>query len=125
MASQASKLAVEKQKHRQSLANAKRRAEKRSMTDALVRKGAILSTAGVIGAMNRFDVPVEIGGFPWKVGVAGLAWIGEALTGGVAQSVFGGIGDGTLAIYVERAISTKTLIAGEDEDDDEDEGGEL
>lgn len=127
MASTASKLAVEKAKHRQSMANARRRAERSKIEDALIRKGTIMGTAGIYGTMNRFDVPVDLGGFPWKVAVAGLAWVGEAMSKGAVQSVMGGIGDATLAIYVERAITQKTLIAGEDDDDGdgEGEGGEL
>lgn len=117
-------------KHQRALSNARNRAQRDSMTSTFVRKGALLTAAGVYGALNRFEVGPSIGGFPYKVGVIGICWIGEALTSGVAQAIFGGIGDGSMAIYTERAISNNTLVAGAVGEDDEmevieAEGGEL
>ena len=39
------------------------------------------------------------------------------------QAIAAGVGDSTTYIYIERAISTDTIIAGDEED--EDEGGEI
>lgn len=111
---------------RQRLANARRRMEQRNMEQTLVRKGTLLASAAGYGTLNRLGVPVSIGGFPWKIGVATLALLGEGLTKGNTQAVMAGLADSTLAIYVERSISTNTLIAGGEGDyEDEDDGGEM
>jgi len=85
---------------------------------------------------------VSMGGFPWKLGVEALALLGEGMSKGALQAIMAGIADGTLAIYVERSISTDTIIAGDedikygksvrrpirgddDDDDDDDDGGEV
>lgn len=81
---------------------------------SLIRKGTVFGTAAVLGTMNRLNVPIAIAGFPWKVAVAGVAMIVEATTKGPVQAVAGGIGDATMAVYIERSISTGSLIAGDD-----------
>ncbi len=107
------------------LAAARRRYQTKSLENTLIRKAAIVSTAALYGALNRMNVPVAIGGFPWKLGVVTLATLGEGLTKGAVQAASGGIADSTMAIYIERSISTDTLIAGDDdpydEDDDDDD----
>jgi hypothetical protein len=80
---------------------------------ALVRKAAVATSAGVMGAMRRHGVPNEIKGFPWKMGIWTVATIFEALGKGLVQSVAGGIGDSTLAIYTHNGVATGSLIAGE------------
>lgn len=124
MASASSKIEMLKQKNRAAVAGVRRRLESKEMQKTLIRKGAIIATAGTYGTMNRFDVPVEVGGFPWKLAVMGLSFIGEATTQGPAQAAFSGVGDATMAIYLERSISTNTLVAGDGYDDYEDEDAE-
>lgn len=104
------------------IANARRRQREQSLTGALVRKSAGISTAALYGTLNRLAVPATIGGFPWKIGVITLATLGEALSSGMAQSACAGIADATQAIYVERSISKNTLVAGNGNGDS---GGEV
>lgn len=111
----------------QRIAAANRRHKEKMLQAAIVRKGTNVSTAALYGTLNRFGVPVTLGGFPWKLGVWTISTIGEALTKGNWQAALAGVSDSTQAIYVERSISTGTVIAGNaDEDDgDSDDGGEL
>lgn len=94
------------------IANAGRRVKTQSMERMIIRKAGVLGTASVYGAMNRMGVPHELAGFPWKVAVGTIATVGEALSGGKTQAVCAGIADATTAIYIERSISTGTVIAG-------------
>lgn len=105
------------------VAAARRRAEKGTLERTLVHKGVLITSAALYGTLNRMNVPIAIAGFPWKIGIGALALLGEGLTGGNLQAVFSGISDSTMAIYIERSITTDTLIAGED--DPEEEGGEV
>ena len=102
--------------YRNRLAAARRRTTANQLERTLVRKGSVLSTAATYGVLNRVGVPVDVGGFPWKIAVEALALAGEGMTKGNIQAVFGGIADATAAVYVERSISMNTLIAGEDDD---------
>ena len=130
----ASAIETVKAEGRARLAAANRRFRQKGMEQMLIRKAAVLSSAAVYGTLNRVGVPVDIAGFPWKVGVAALALLGEGLSKGATQAVMAGLADTTLAIYVERSISTNTLIAGQygygiegddDDDDDDDDSGEI
>jgi hypothetical protein len=91
-----------------------RRYRTKGLEAALVRKASLISSAGIYGTLNRLAVPVELAGFPWKIGVAALALLGEGMSRGALQSIMAGVADATLAIYVERSISTNTLVAGDD-----------
>ena len=126
MANGTSAIELMKKEASQKIANANRRAREKGLENTLVHKGALLTTAALYGSLNRMDVPIEIGGFPWKLGVTGLALLAEGMTKGTTQAVAGGVADATLAIYIERSISTNTLVAGDDDwdDDDDDAGGE-
>lgn len=93
-------------------AAASRRHKTQSLLGMMVRKSSIMGTASVYGAMNRMGVPVEVAGFPWKLAVGTIANLGEALSGGKTQAVCAGIADATTAIFIERAITTGTVIAG-------------
>ena len=94
------------------VANLTRRYKQKNLEHALVRKASLLTTAAVFGTLDRMKVPVAIAGFPWKLGVASLALLGEGLTKGNVQAIMAGLADSTLAIYVSKSISTNTLIAG-------------
>lgn len=80
---------------------------------ALVRKAAVVTSAGMYGAMDQFGVPKAIKGFPWKLGVWALMTGVEAMTKGAVQQFAGGVGDTTLGLYVHGAVAGKTLIAGD------------
>ena len=63
-----------KQDHKASVAAASRRFKTKTMEALWWRKGAGLTTAATIGTMNRFGVPVSIGGlFPCKPAVTIVA----------------------------------------------------
>ena len=114
-----------------------RRMKSNALERVLVHKGALAVSAALYGTLNRLGVRVDIGGFPWKIGVGGLALLGEGMTSGNWQAVLSGIADSTFAIYIERSISTNTLIAGdgteyetveneeEEEEEEEEDGGEV
>jgi len=102
----------------------KRTTERRGLERALVRKASVLTSAATLGTLRRMGVPVAIAGFPWKLGVSTLALLGEGMSKGNVQAVMGGIADASMAIYVERSIGNKVLVAGEG-DYDEDDGGEV
>ncbi len=113
------------------IAAARRRAQSQALERTLVHKGTLITSAALYGTLNRMNVPIAVAGFPWKLGVGALALLGEGLSRGNMQAVMSGVADATMAIYVERSITTDTLIAGEhddyddDDDDDDDEGGEV
>lgn len=108
-----SELDVVKAEHSQRMAAANRRYKMENFKHTLVRKGAIVGTAAVYGTLNRLDVPVAIGGFPWKLAVSALALVVEGTTSGMLQATAAGISDSTTAIFTERAISENTLIVGQ------------
>jgi len=124
-------LEVAKKETARRIAGARERLRRTTLEHTIVRKGTGVTTAAIYGSMNRMGVPVEIAGFPWKVAVATLAQLGEGLSSGYTQAVFAGVADSTTAIYIERALSTDTLIAGEDDDEyidaesEDDDGGTL
>ena len=116
------------------IASANQRRKASGTERMLVRKATLVGTAGVYGVLNRMGVPVEIAGFPVKLAISTAANLAEAMTGGNTQAVMAGIADATTAIYVERSITTGTVIAGDYEvgaEDDEiieveaDDGGQL
>lgn len=110
---------------RSKITAANQRAKSKGLERTLVRKGSLLVSSAVYGTLNRMEVPIAIAGFPWKLGVGALALLGEGMSKGNLQAVLGGVADSTMAIYVERSISTNNLVAGEGDvgwDDDEDPG---
>lgn len=94
------------------IAAASRRNKTQGLERMLVRKASLVGAAGLYGALNRYNVPVDIGGFPYKLAVSTIANLTEAMTGGNLQAVAAGIADATTAIYIERAVTTGSVIAG-------------
>ena len=119
MATQAEMATIEA---RNRIAAARRSQKAKSYEHTLVRKSSGLITAAFFGTLNRMNVPVSIAGFPVKLGVIALAQLGEGLSKGNMAAAMAGIADSVTAIYVERTISTSTLVAGDGESDD---GGEI
>ena len=115
MATAAARAEIELAKKEASMriASATQRRKASSTERMLVRKATLVGTAGVYGVLNRMGVPVEIAGFPVKLAISTAANLAEAMTGGNTQAVMAGIADATTAIYVERSITTGTVIAGE------------
>lgn len=100
-----------------------------ALVNGAVRKGMVALTSGVYGALHRYGVRDDIAGFPWRLGVWTLATITEALSRGAVQSTAAGISDASMAVYLERAIATDSLVAGDNNDDgvagdNNDDGGE-
>lgn len=91
------------------------KAEKHMLTAALVRKGVVAVSSSLYGALDLYEVPKTIKGFPWKIGVWFAATLTEALSGGLVQQTGGGVSDTTLALYLHDAIAKKTVIAGDRE----------
>lgn len=108
-----SELELLKRENAEKLRNANRRAKQNQFENTLVRKGAGMGTAAIIGTLNRFDVPVTVGSwFPWKLAVSAGALTVEALSKGKVQAAAAGIGEAVNSIYVERSITENTLIVG-------------
>ena len=101
-----------KKDHASKSAAAGRRAKMARLEAMFYRKGAGMLTAATFGTLNRLDVSVSVGWFPWKLAVTTAALAVEASTGGKIQATAAGIGEATNAIYIERAISENTLIVG-------------
>jgi hypothetical protein len=123
-----------KAESRAKITAANQRQKSKTLERTLVRKGSLLVSSAIYGTMNRMDVPVALAGFPWKLGVGAIALLGEGMSKGNLQAVLGGVADSTMAIYVERSISTNNLVAGDvgweddgsaDPDDDDPDGGEI
>ncbi len=112
--------AILKLKASQAAAATRRRLKASNMEHMLIRQGAGLVAAAAIGVMNRNDVGPAFGvgpdkddlGIPWKPLAGSVALIAAALTKGSVSAAFEGIALSSNAIYTERAISNKTLIAG-------------
>lgn len=111
--------------YRGKLAKATARVRVRSLEQSITRKASGVTAASVLGVMKRQGVRDDLGGFPWKVGAAALAQIGEAMTKGNTQAALAGIADAITAVYVENAIATGSIIAGGDVDDDEMDDDEI
>jgi hypothetical protein len=91
----------------------RRRHTVKGFEHALIRKAAVMLTAGAYGTLKRNSVPDEVAGFPWKI----AAWAGSTLieilaNNGTVKSFAGGISDATAAIYMDRSIVNKTLVSG-------------
>ena len=99
--------------YRNRMAAAKRTQKTRSMEHVMVRKSSGILSAALYGTLNRMAVPHTIGGFPWKLGVIAVAQLGEGLSKGNMQAAMAGLADATTAIYIERSITTATIVAGE------------
>jgi len=92
---------------------ARRRSEARQTENTLIRKSAVVLSAGTLGALKRNGVPDEVAGFPWKLVLLGGATLVEFLTrSGAVRSFAGGVSDATAAIYMDRSIVNKTLVSG-------------
>jgi hypothetical protein len=107
-----SKLAVARMEASQRLASARRSQKAKAMEHGIVRHATGLTTGAILGTMRRMHVPATIGGFPWKLGLAGAAVLGEAFTKGAMQAALSGVGIATMAIYSEASIATDSLVAG-------------
>lgn len=90
----------------------KQRERERTMEGAFVRKGTVALAAGVYGAMDLYEVPKTVKGFPWKIAVWFVTTLTEAMTRGAVQQTAGGLSDSTLALYLHDAVANKTIIAG-------------
>lgn len=101
-----------KKEHAAARAAATRREKMRGYEQMFVRKGAGVLTAATFGTLNRLDVSVSVGWFPWKLAVSALALAVEGTTSGKVQAAAAGVGEATNAIYIERSISENTLIVG-------------
>lgn len=92
---------------------ARYRQHRKSFERSLIRKSSVVLTAGAYGAMARMAIKDDLHGFPWKAGV----WLGATVVESLArnptvQAFASGVSDATLAVYVEKSIANKTLIAG-------------
>jgi len=112
MASNAA-LELLKKDHSAKVAAMNRRTKADRMEAMFYRKGAGMITAATYGTLNRLDVSVSVGWFPWKLAVTALALGVEATTGGKLQAAAAGVGEATNAIYIKDAITENTLIVGE------------
>jgi hypothetical protein len=98
--------------------NQRNRMKMRAFENALIRKAAVSVASGAFGVMQRNGVKNDVQGFPWKLGLWVTSTLVEALASSQTVTNFAaGVSDATLAVYLERAIATKTLVAGD--------GGEL
>jgi len=107
-----SQLKVAKAEASQRISNARKAARTKGYEHAIVAQAAGITTAALFGTLNRYKIPVTIGGFPWKLGLSALAMLGQAMTKGNVQAAMQGVSIATTAVYVERSISTDTLVAG-------------
>ena len=105
------------------LAAYNRRLKVQNLENLVVRHASGIGTAALLGTLNRMQVRNDIAGFPVKLGIGAAALLGEGLTKGATQAALAGVAGASLAIYVERAVSQNTLVAG-DFDPDPD-GAEL
>lgn len=81
----------------------------------LIRKASVSLAAGSLGTIKRMGVKDDLHGFPWKLGLWLGATVGEALSRGALMQAFcAGVSDATMAIYIENAIVTKSLVAGDE-----------
>ncbi|HET8938990.1 MAG TPA: hypothetical protein VFN67_36350 [Polyangiales bacterium] len=100
--------------------NKKERESSRNIEVAIVRKVSLAAGASALAALQRMEVPNQIGPVPWKV-PAWLLLLGlEAfIDNRYASAFFGGLGDATFSVYGYRAISNPAsnafLVAGEPE----------
>lgn len=97
----------------------KDRESTRAIEIAILRKAALAAGTSALAALQRYEVPNQIGGVPWKV----PAWLALLALEGLVDNrfisaIFGGLGDATFSVYGYRAISNKEanafLVAGED-----------
>ena len=92
---------------------ANKRAKESRMEHVLVRKSGVALTSVGLGALRKHGVSPGVKGLPWKP----LAWLGltmvEAFGKGVVQSFAAGASDATMAVYLENAIASGSMVAGE------------
>jgi len=103
-----------KKEQRQKMARFRDKLSVEQLENTLVRKTAVVATAGTYGTLNRLFVPNDVGGFPWKLAVLLMSQLGEGLSRGKLQAALGGIADSTMAVYIERSIANNTLISGQE-----------
>lgn len=102
------------QAQRMQRTNQRHRQKVRGFENALIRKAAVASSAGLFGVLKRQGVSDEVGGVPWKLPVFVGATLIEALaSSSVVTHFFGGLSDATMACYMQNAIANKTWVAGE------------
>lgn len=87
----------------------------KNLAGNLVHKGVGLATAGTFGLLRKKGVSMGVKGFPIKLGIWTIATITEVLTDGLLQQAAGGLGNQSINSYLENAIATGTMIAGEGE----------
>ena len=107
-----SQLATVRAEASQRISNARKAARTKGYEHAIVAQASGITTAALFGTLNRYNIPPTIGGFPWKLGLSALAMLGQAMTKGNIQAALQGVSIATTAVYVERSISTDTLVAG-------------
>ena len=95
------------------MASMNRNVKRRALEATMVRHAAVVGTAASLAAMNRMSVPVAIGGVPTKLALALVALVGEGVTRGRTQAALGGVANACMAVYIERSITTKSVVAGE------------
>lgn len=106
-------LALARREHADRLSAMRRNVKTQALKQGAIRHGTGLMTGAAYGVLAMKGVRNDIGGFPWKLGVYGVALIGEAALKGSASAACSGVGIATNAVYTYNAIRSKTLIAGE------------
>lgn len=91
----------------------KRRADTR-IAAVFVRKSALAGSAIGLGTLRKHGVTPGIKGFPWKP----AAWLGLTLVeafakNSIVQNIAAGASDATMAVYLENATASGTLVAGD------------
>lgn len=104
--------------------DAKAKQAMKSMEGALVRKAVVVLAAGGYGAMKKYGVTNNIKGFPVKLAAFVVTTAAQAMTKGALQQAAAAVSDTSLAVYVENAVATGSLIAG-DGDAADGGGGEI
>lgn len=98
---------------------ARHRKEMNELKAALVRKSVEALAAAGYGMAARMGVPMQVKGFPVKLGVLAVTTLVEVFGKGMVQRTAGAISDCSLVLYTEAAVRQGTLVAGESD------GGEL
>lgn len=105
----------------QERANAARKSAKvRRERLSMYMLGGSLAGGALIGALPRMGVPVAIMNVPIKAVVGLVAYGVQATTSGKMQALAEGVTHAAAATYAERAVATKSLIAGDSDDENAD-----
>ncbi len=108
-----SKLAKVRAEASQRMASMRRNAKARGVEHAITRHVAGVVTAAAIAGAHKAGAPADVMGFPWKLGLAALLAVGEAMTKGQTQAALSGAGIATSALYTATAIRTGSLVSGD------------